>query len=107
MAHQVKRVTFSANTALLPISLACGWDAQRLGPTLPDGNDRLTAVSAAIDQEGLHRVRHRFGIVGPVVQFPSVSVRDEDAHDDPGVDQAMTETRRPPASPSSSHLSVS
>jgi len=112
MAHHVKRVTFSANTALLPISLACGWDAQRLGPTLPDGNDRLTAVSAAIDEQGLRRVRHRFGIAGPVVQLPSASVRDQDVNDDPAdaasnIDPTATEARRPPASPLGSQLSAS
>ena len=102
MANRVKRVTFSANTGLLPISLACGWDAQRLGPTLPDGNDRLTAVSAAIDEEGLRRVQHRFGIAGPVVQLPSVSIRDRKVGDDrtdetSNDDPAAAETRRPPA----------
>jgi acyl-homoserine lactone synthase len=71
LAHGIEQVTYSANTALLPLSLACGWKAQRLGPTLPDGADRLTAIIAEIDAAGLTNVRHRFGIDGEVTQHSS------------------------------------
>lgn len=69
LAHNVKQVTYSANSTLLPLAMACGWDARALGPTLPDGEDELTAIIADITEQGLHRVRSRYGIAGPITQL--------------------------------------
>lgn len=66
----VERITFVANAALLPLALNCGWSTTKLGPTLPDGDDQVTAVAAAITPDGLREVRRRFGVVGPVIRFP-------------------------------------
>lgn len=69
----VEQVSFVANAALLPLTLECGWHTQRLGPTLPDGDDELTAVVAAIDPQGLREVRRTCGISGPVSRFPTAA----------------------------------
>ena len=70
----VGQVTFVANAALLPLALGCGWRADVLGPTLPDGNDQITAVAARVTTGALRNVRRRFGVVAPVTRFP-LSVR--------------------------------
>lgn len=67
----INQVTFAANAGLLPLALDCGWHTRVLGPTLPDGDDRITAVAATIDPQGLSRLRQRWGIAGPVTRFMS------------------------------------
>lgn len=66
----VEQITFVASSALLPLTLDCGWQAATLGPTLPDGDDAVTAVVATITPEGLRTARRRFGIASPVTRFP-------------------------------------
>lgn len=66
----LEQVTFVANAQLLPLTLNCGWQAVRLGPTLPDGDDEITAVAATITPRALRNVRRRFHIPGPVTRFP-------------------------------------
>jgi len=92
----VRQVTFSANAALLPLTLSCGWKAQLLGPTLPDGADQLTAVMADIDAEGLAKVRRRFRIDAAVTRFPDATTHGQpamnpetDAMVDEGLDERM------------------
>lgn len=70
----IERVTFVAGRALLPLVLNCGWDAAPLGPTLPDGDDEITAVAAAISPHALQTVRRRFGVSAPVTRFPVPAV---------------------------------
>jgi acyl-homoserine lactone synthase len=65
----IERVTFQSNAALLPLVLDCGWSAQPLGPSLPDGDDQITAVTASITADGLRNVRQRFGVPRPVTRF--------------------------------------
>lgn len=65
----VERVTFVANAALAPLALRAGWEVEPLGTSKRAGRDRLTAMSAAIDQRGLRRVRARAGLNGPVTRF--------------------------------------
>ncbi|AMN47862.1 hypothetical protein ACG33_12280 [Steroidobacter denitrificans] len=65
----IERIVFQAGTALLPLALRCGWDAAVLGPTLPCGNDRVTAVGVDITLQGLRSMRERFGIPSPVTRF--------------------------------------
>jgi acyl-homoserine lactone synthase len=65
-----EQIIFVANAALLPLTLRCGWQARRLGPTLPDGRDEITAVAVAVTANGLRNVRRRFGIAGPVACLP-------------------------------------
>jgi acyl-homoserine lactone synthase len=71
----VEQVIFVASAALLPLVLNCGWHAARLGPTLPDGDDEMTAVAAAITPAALRNVRSRFGIAGPVTRFAIPAAR--------------------------------
>jgi acyl-homoserine lactone synthase len=75
LLYGVEKVTFVANAALLPLALQCGWSAVRLGPTLPDGNDEITAVAASITPEGLRATRGRLGIHGPVTRFPLPAIK--------------------------------
>jgi acyl-homoserine lactone synthase len=65
----IEHVTFATNGALLPLVLECGWQAEPLGPTLPDGEDEITAVAAATTTDGLRNVRRRFGVPYPVTRF--------------------------------------
>jgi N-acyl-L-homoserine lactone synthetase len=69
LLFDLDHVTFQANRALLPLMLNCGWHAVPLGPTLSDGNDKVTAVRATITPEALRTVRRRFNITGPVTRF--------------------------------------
>lgn len=69
LACGFERLTFVANRALKPLAIGCGWDAVVLGPTLQDREDEVTAIAVSVSQSGLERVRHRFGIGGPVVDF--------------------------------------
>jgi acyl-homoserine lactone synthase len=75
LLYGVEKVTFVANAALLPLAMQCGWSAVRLGPTLPDGNDEITAVAASITPEGLRETRGRLGVHGPVTRFPLPAVK--------------------------------
>lgn len=75
LLYGVEKVTFVANSALLPLAMDCGWNAARLGPTLPDGEDEITAVVASITPEALRAVRGRLGIDGPVTRFPLPEVK--------------------------------
>lgn len=65
----IERIVFTAGATLLPLALRCGWDAAVLGPTLPDGNDRITAVGVDVTPRGLRSIRERFGVPGPVTRF--------------------------------------
>ena len=75
LLYGVEKVTFVANAALLPLAMQCGWSAVRLGPTLPDGDDEITAVAASITPEGLRETRGRLGVHGPVTRFPLPAVK--------------------------------
>lgn len=74
LLYGVEQITFTANAALLPLVLRCGWDATVLGPTLPDRDDEVTAVAVRVSPSGLQALRQRFGINGPVTRFPSTRV---------------------------------
>lgn len=65
----VERIVFMAGATLLPLALRCGWDAAVLGPTLPYGNDRVTAVGVDVTPRGLRSIRERFDVPGPVTRF--------------------------------------
>jgi acyl-homoserine lactone synthase len=75
LLYGVEKVTFVANAALLPLAMQCGWSAVRLGPTLPDGNDEITAVAASITPDGLRATRSRLGVHGPVTRFPLPAIK--------------------------------
>lgn len=75
LLHGVEKVTFVANAALLPLALDCGWKCARLGPTLPDGDDEITAVVASITSDGLRAGRKRLGIDAPVTRFALSTVK--------------------------------
>ncbi|MGA9368311.1 MAG: hypothetical protein WBV35_12695, partial [Steroidobacteraceae bacterium] len=65
----IDRVIFAANRALLPLALTCGWEAGKLGETLRDENDEVTAAAAVINTDGLRRVRHLHGVSVPAIRF--------------------------------------
>lgn len=71
----IEQITYVANSALLPLTMDCGWKAQALGPTVPDGSDEVTALVAAITPDALRSARRRFGIAGPVTRFPAPAAR--------------------------------
>ncbi|HEY4367115.1 MAG TPA: acyl-homoserine-lactone synthase, partial [Steroidobacteraceae bacterium] len=48
----IEQIVFTANTALLPLMVSCGWDAHVLGPTLADGSDQITALRVQVDSHG-------------------------------------------------------
>ncbi len=75
LLYGVEKVTFVANAALLPLALDCGWKCARLGPTLPDGDDEITAVVASITPDGLRAGRKRLGIDAPVTRFALSTVK--------------------------------
>lgn len=74
LLYGVNRVTFTANRALLPLALKSGWRATVLGPTLPDGQDTITAVCAAITVGGLERVKARLKSHGPLTRLITADV---------------------------------
>jgi acyl-homoserine lactone synthase len=71
LVYGVEQVVFAANRALLPLALACGWEARILGPTLRDQNDEVTAVAAQVTPSGLRIVRERHRIPAPVIRLPA------------------------------------
>ena len=65
----VEQVVFAVNSALLPLTLRCGWEAEMLSLRTGDNEDKVTAVVAAITPQGLRRVRERFSIAAPVTRY--------------------------------------
>lgn len=65
----VDQVVFAVNSALLPLTLRCGWEAETLSLKTGDNADEVTAVVAAINPQGLRRVRERFAIATPITRF--------------------------------------
>lgn len=65
----------SNSAALLPHALDCGWKCACLGPTLPYGDDELTAVVASITPDGSRVSRQRLGIDSPVTRFALSTVK--------------------------------
>lgn len=65
----VELVTFATHQALLPLVLDCGWKVIALGRPIPDGNDSITAVAAAITPAALQKVRKRFGVPRPLTRY--------------------------------------
>ncbi len=65
----VEHVTFVASAALAPLARRAGWTVAALGPEKRVGREKLTAMAAAIDAEGLRRVRACNGIGGPLTRF--------------------------------------
>lgn len=77
LEHDIDRVIFAANRALLPHTLECGWEARAIGPATKDGNDEVTAVVAAITADGLRNLRHRQSISGPVIRYRTDTSSDQ------------------------------
>lgn len=65
----IEQVSFVAGAALAPLAEGAGWDVTRLGVPQRHGRERLIAMLAKINPEGLRRVRERYGIVGPIARF--------------------------------------
>lgn len=74
------QLTFAANSALLPLTLDCGWEARRLGPTMRDGNDEVTAVAVTVTPAGLRQVRQRYGVPAQITRYP-VCLKRRERHD--------------------------
>lgn len=75
LLYGIEKVIFVANRALLPLALTAGWEVRKLGETLRDEDDDLTAVTAVISTAGLGRVRHYHGIAIPAIRFPASAPR--------------------------------
>jgi len=75
LLYGIERVIFTANRGLLPLALNCGWEAARLGETLRDEDDEVTAAVATISISGLRRVRHLHGLSIPVIRFHAGTAR--------------------------------
>jgi acyl-homoserine lactone synthase len=75
LLYGVRQIIFTANAALLPLTLQCGWRANTLGPTEPDGTDRVTAVTAYMDTQGLAALRQRFGVPAPITRLMPATLR--------------------------------
>ncbi len=71
LLYDIERVIFTANHALRPLALECGWRARALGPTVADGSDSITAIAVDIDRAGLRTLRQRFRIASPITRFVS------------------------------------
>jgi acyl-homoserine lactone synthase len=71
LLYGIDQVIFAANRALLPLALTCGWEAGRLGETLRDEDDEVTAATAVISTAGLRRVRHLHGVSIPAIRLYS------------------------------------
>ena len=69
LLYGIEQVVFTANAALLPLALNCGWHARTLGTTFADGDDEITAIAVDINLQGLRALRQRFGIAGPVTRL--------------------------------------
>jgi acyl-homoserine lactone synthase len=69
LLYGVRQIIFTANSALLPLTLQCGWRARTLGPTEPDGRDFVTAVAACMETQGLETLRKRFGVPAPITRL--------------------------------------
>jgi acyl-homoserine lactone synthase len=67
----IQKVTFVASAALAPLALKVGWNASPLGPAHRAGRERVRAMAAEIDAEGLRRVRAQNAIAGPLTRFAS------------------------------------
>ena len=76
LAQGIEQAIFAANRALLPLALACGWEARIVAPTMSDGDDEVTAVAAAVTPHGLRNVRARHDIPDPVVRAADAMNRD-------------------------------
>ena len=71
LLFDIAQIIFTANAALLPLALKCGWHARVLGPTFADGADTVTAVRVDVDRAGLRLLRRRFLVPSPITRFVS------------------------------------
>ena len=71
LLFDIAQIIFTANAALLPLALKCGWHARALGPTFADGADTVTAVCVDVDRAGLRMLRRRFLVPSPITRFIS------------------------------------
>ncbi len=74
LLFDIGHITLIANRGLLPCVLDCGWDSVRLGPTLPDGDNEMTALLVHANRDGLRRVRSRYGVATPITRFYAAPV---------------------------------
>jgi acyl-homoserine lactone synthase len=70
LVYGIEQVVFVASRALLPLTMACGWDARALGASVREAGDEITAVIAAITPAGLRRARERFNVPAPAIRLP-------------------------------------
>jgi hypothetical protein len=75
LLYGVERVIFVANRALLPLALTCGWEVRKLGESLRDEDDEVTAAIALISASGLRRVRQYHGVSIPAIRFHASAPR--------------------------------
>lgn len=86
LLYGIERVIFVANRALLPLALTCGWDARKLGDTLRDEGDEVTAATAVMSPASLRRVRQYHGVPIPAIRFHAIAAHHGRERFEPAVD---------------------
>jgi N-acyl-L-homoserine lactone synthetase len=68
----ISRISFVASAAL---ARRAGWDVEALGPTARVNGDKLTAMMASVNPEGLARVRALHGLQRPLARYATAPLR--------------------------------
>lgn len=107
LLYGIERVIFVANRALLPLAMTCGWEARRLGETLRDENDEVTAATAIISPAGLRRVRQYHGVPIPAIRFHATAPHHGRDRFEPAVDgQRRSLLSHGQATPVQQHMQI-
>ncbi len=69
LIYGIEEVSFVAGAALAPLAAKAGWTARALGPSTRYGRERVCAMAARLDTEGLWRVRARHALSHPLVRL--------------------------------------
>lgn len=105
LLHGVDRVIFTANRALLPLALTCGWEVRELGETRREGDGEVTPAAAVISTAGLRRVRYLHGVSIPAIRLhASMARRCPDRLEPPVDGQRRSPLSHGQAAPVHSHM---
>lgn len=69
LIYGIEEVSFVASAALAPLAANAGWTVRALGPTARYGRERVRAMAARLDTEGLWRVRACHALSRPLVRL--------------------------------------
>lgn len=65
----IEQVSFVASAALAPLAATAGWNVSPLGSATRIGRERLRAMIADVNSEGLTQVRARHGLASPLTRY--------------------------------------